>query len=48
MRFLNKLNIAYYYNSLLNSCTGFMTASRREISGFYIGNVPEAINFNNF
>jgi len=48
MRFLNKLNITYYYYSLLNSCTGFVTASRREISGFFIGNIPEAINFNNF
>jgi hypothetical protein len=48
MRFLNKLNITYYYNSLLISSTGFVTASRREISGFCIGNVPEAINFNHF
>jgi hypothetical protein len=48
MIFLNKLNITYYYNSLLNNCTGFVTASKREISGFFIGNIPEAINFNNF
>jgi hypothetical protein len=47
MRFLNKLNITYYYNSLLNSCTGFMTAHTSEISEFCIGNIPEAANFNN-
>ena len=41
MRYLNKLNITYYYNSLLNSCTGFMTAGRREISGNLMNLITE-------
>jgi len=43
MGFLNKLNITYYYNSLLNTCTGFVTAGMREIFGFCMGNIPEAL-----
>jgi hypothetical protein len=47
MIFLNKLNIIYYYNPLLNYCIGFMTDDRREISEFCIGNIPGSTKFNN-